>query len=161
MSKIKELLKDDTSILVFDIDGVLAVEEWGEHNHFALTDEEWTKACKSGINGYTEDRVSPRMKHFIEGKNKSNLYVITTVGDNNEGEFKKQFANRYYGIPLENVYHCQSDIDKTKILSKIKEKNPNVSDEKIIMIDDTTNILNNIMENTNFSTVHISSFLDI
>ncbi len=161
MSKIKDLLKDNSCVFVFDVDGVLAVEEWGEHTHFALTDSEWVKECKRGINGYTEDKVSYKMKCFIEEKNKNNLYVITTVGECNEGEFKKQFANKYYGIPVENVYYCQDDSEKTSILKKIKEKNKSVPDEKIIMIDDTNKILNDIMEKTNFSTVHISSFLDI
>ena len=43
MSRIKELLKDNNSVLVFDVDGVLAVLEFGERNHFGLNDEEWIK----------------------------------------------------------------------------------------------------------------------
>ena len=36
-----------------------------------------------------------------------------------------------------------------------------IPDEKIIMIDDTPEILCDIQDNTNYSTAHISSFLDI
>ena len=52
----------------------------------------------------------------------------------------------------------KNKIDKLKI---IKEKYPELEDYKIVMIDDTVEILNVIMDNTNFSTVHISTFLDI
>ena len=39
--------------------------------------------------------------------------------------------------------------------------NPNVPDEKIILIDDTAEILCDVQDNTNYSTAHVSSFLDI
>ena len=161
MSKIKELLNNENSILVFDIDGVLAKMEWGEYNHYELDDEEWTKACEDGINNYTEDKVCYKMKKFLKNKNMEKIYVITTVGNNNEGEFKKEFANKYYNIPKENIHYVENNIDKTKELIKIKNKYPELNNYQIIMIDDTVTILNDIMKNTEFSTVHISSFLDI
>ena len=33
MSKIKEILDSEKSIIVFDVDGVLAPIEYGEYNH--------------------------------------------------------------------------------------------------------------------------------
>ena len=161
MSKIKKLLNDNSCIIVFDIDGVLAVAEWGEHTHFALNDEDWTKACEKGINYYTEDKVSPKMQEFIKQKDNNKIFVITTAGCINEGELKKEFANKYYGILKENVYYVKNDKDKTEKLLDIKRKFPKLKDEKIIMVDDTMSILNDVMEKTNFSTAHISSFLDI
>ena len=89
------------------------------------------------------------------------IYVITTVGSNNEGEFKRDFVNKYYGILKENVYYVNKNRDKTSVLLKIKEKYPQLNSKKIVMIDDTVDILNEIMEKTDFSTAHISSFLDI
>ena len=41
----------------------------------------------------------------------------------------------------------------------IKNKYPLVPDKNFVMIDDTVEVLNNIMNNSHFSTVHISSFL--
>lgn len=162
MSKIKELLKDEESILVFDIDGVLSVLEFGEYNHFDDSDEEWFEECSKGINHYTEDKVIKRMQNFLKTKNdKSKIYVITTVGHKNEGEFKREFANKYYDIPKENVFYVKKDSEKKEMLFKIKEKYQNIEDYKIVMIDDTVSILSDIMENTKFSTVHISSFFDI
>ena len=161
MSRIKELLKDGNSILVFDVDGVLALLEFGERTHYEMNDELWKQANELGINYYTEEKVSKKMQNFLKDKNMNNIYVITTVGNNNEGEFKREYVNKYYNIKKENVIYVSDNSEKTTEIIKIKEKYPNILDEQIIMIDDTTDILSDIMEHTNFSTAHISSFLDI
>lgn len=161
MSKIKELLTNENSVLVFDIDGVLAVLEWGEHTHFVGDEADWDSLCEKGINTYTQERVSPKMQKFLEPKNKANVYVITMAYNENEKEFKKEYAKKYYNIPKENVYCVEKNRQKTETLKKIKEKYPNLEDRYLIMIDDTTEILDDIMTRTNFSTAHISSFLDI
>ena len=161
MSKIKKILKDEESVLVFDVDGVLAIMEWGEYNHFNDNDEEWNKMCEEGINTYTEDKVSKKMQNFLKDKDTNRIYVITTIGTDNELKFKKNYVEKYYNIPKENVYYVENNNQKIKELKKIKENYPKLEDYKIIMIDDTTEILTDIMENTDFSTAHISSFLDI
>lgn len=161
MSKIKELLMDEKNVLVFDIDGVLALMELGDHNHYSLNDEDWTKACEDGINYYDESIVSKKMQEFLKTRDMSRIYVITAVGNNNEGEFKREYANKYYNIPKENVFFVSRNIEKTEQLKKIKEKYPELENYRIVMVDDTVKILDHIMNNTEFSTVHISSFLDI
>ena len=161
MSKIKQLLRSDDSILVFDVDGVLAILEFGEYNHYEMNDKLWNEANAKGINYYNEDKVSKKMQQFLKNKNMDNIYVITTVGHNNEGEFKREYVNKYYNIKKENLIYVNDNSEKRKALIKIKNKYPNIPDKKIIMIDDTTDILSDIMDNTNFSTAHISSFLDI
>ena len=50
MSKIQELLNSDDTILVFDIDGVLARMEFGEYNHYYSSDEDWSKKIEEGYN---------------------------------------------------------------------------------------------------------------
>ena len=77
MSKIKKLLQDKDSVLVFDVDGVLAVMEFGEHNHYTLDEEEWYKANLSGKNFYTKEKVSKKMQDFLSKKDKQRVYVIT------------------------------------------------------------------------------------
>ena len=161
MSKIKELLKDEESVLVFDVDGVLALMEWGEYNHYNDCDEVWNKICEKGINTYTEDKVSKKMQEFLKDKDMTRCYVITTVGTNNETKFKKQYVEKYYNIPSENVYYVEKNSKKINELKKIKKSYPELEDYKIVMIDDTVEILTDIMLNTSFSTAHISSFLDI
>lgn len=161
MSKIKEVLKDKESILVFDIDGVLAILEFGEYNHYALSDEDWDKANKDGINFYTEDKVCNKIKSFLNNKDMSRIYVITKAGNNNECEFKKEFANKYYDIPKENVYCVEHNTQKIDKLLEIKNKYKNIDDYKMVMIDDTVSILDEVKDKTNFSTAHVSSFFDI
>ena len=161
MSKIKKLLKNENSVLVFDIDGVLALLEFGKYHHHLINDDEWNKENISGMNYYSEDKVSNKIKNFLETKDMNRIYVITTVGSNNEGEFKKEFVNKYYNIPKENVHYVDDNSKKIIELIKIKEEYPELDDYKIVMIDDTVSILNDVMEKTKFSTAHVSSFLDI
>lgn len=161
MNSIKELLNDEKSILVFDIDGVLAVLEFGEHNHYFLSDEEWDSFVDSGNNSYTEDKVSKRMQDFLKTKDKKKVYVITAIGVNKEGEYKKEYVEKYYGILPENVYYVDRNNDKTSKLLEIRKNHPDVDDRHIIMIDDTPDVLTEIQLKTDFSTAHISSFLDI
>ena len=59
------------------------------------------------------------------------------------------------------VYYVKDNEQKTKRLFDIKENYPYLKDYQIIMVEDNVGILNDIMEKTDFSTVHISSFLDI
>ena len=161
MSKIKELLKDNESVLVFDIDGVLAVMKWGKHNHFIANDAEWNRLCNEGVNTYTEDKVSSKMQKFLQSKDMSNIYVITVAGSKNEIKFKKDFVKKYYNIPREKVYCVKNNKQKVDELITIRRKYPYLKDYQIIMIDDTVDILNDVMEKTEFSTAHVSSFLDI
>ena len=160
MSRIKELIKDDDSILVFDIDGVLAIMEFGERNHF-LTDEEWSKKLLNKENVYVKEIVSSKIQKFLKTKNMNNIYVLTKIDADIEKKHKEDFASNYYNIRKENVYCVKKDSDKVKIIKEIRKKHLNVSDEKIIMIDDSVDVLNDILNETYYSTAHISSFLDI
>ena len=161
MSKIKELLKDNNSILVFDIDGVLALLEFGEYNHYYSSDEDWDEFVNNDNNLYTEDKVSKKMQEFLKNKDKNKIYVITAIGVNKEGEYKKEFVSKYYGIYAKNVYYVDRSKDKVSTLNEIREKHPEVNDYQIVMIDDTPDVLTDIQEHTGYSTAHISSFLDI
>lgn len=161
MSYIKQLLQKKESVLVFDIDGVLAVMEFGSHTHFTLSDDEWIKQCESGINYYTEELVSQKMKEFLKDKDKSRIYVITKAFNENEYIMKQDFANLYYGILKQNVFYVSENHDKATVLQQIKNNYPDLEEEKIIMIDDSVSVLNDVMEHTKCSTAHISSFLDI
>ena len=72
-----------------------------------------------------------------------------------------EYLKKYYNILDKNIYFVNKNRDKTSELIKIRNLNNDVDDEHIIMIEDTTDILTDIQDNTNFSTAHISSFLDI
>ena len=160
MSKIKDILRSDDSVLVFDIDGVLAIMEFGNNTHF-LDDDSWNKIVEDNINLYTEDKVSKKMQNFLDKKDKSRIYVISKVNGDNEINQKEEYVNKYYGIYKENVYCVRSDLEKADKINAIKEKYKDLDSKKIVMIDDTADILTDVMEKTNVSTAHISTFLDM
>ena len=161
MSEIKRLLQDKDSVLVFDVDGVLAVMEFGEHNHYTLDEEEWYKANLSGKNFYTKEKVSKKMQDFLSKKDKQRIYVVTKAASIEEFNNKKYFVNKNYGINMENVYLVGKETDKKEKLKEIKIFYKTLPDYKLIIVDDSVSILNDVMDNTKFSTVHISSFLDL
>lgn len=159
-SKVKELLQDDEAVLVFDVDGVLAPIEWGEYNHFGEDNETWSKMYQEKANYYTEQYVSKRMQEFLKSKDKNRIFVITKAFNENEVEDKRNFVNAFYNIPKAHVYSVKQNSEKTERLKEIKSLFPKLQNYKLAMIDDTVEILTHIKENTNFSTIHISSFLD-
>ena len=161
MSKIKELLRADDSVLVFDIDGVLALSEFGEYNHFGLYDRDWFEACEKGINAYDETCVIKKMQDFLKTKDMSRIYVISKVGHINEEKFKKEYCMKYYNIPEENVYLVYHEDKKAGIMEQICNKYPELDRKRIAMIEDTVRTLTDIMEKVNCATIHISSFLDL
>ena len=130
MTKIKELIDGNDTILVFDMDGVLAKLEFGEYNHYEMDDAKWQAAYEKGGIFYSEDKVVKRMQRYLATKNMNNIYFV------------------------------QENKDKVNVLSKIKELHPEVEDYKLAMVEDTVEILDDIMAKTKFSTIHISSFLD-
>ena len=161
MSKIKELLHDKNSVLVFDIDGVLSLMEFGEYNHYGLlTDEEWNKSCET-TNFYTEDKVSKKIQKFLKNKDMKRVFVVTRVNNKREIGYKEDYVNKYYNILRENVYCVLNENSKVKELDEIRNKFNDIEDYQLIMIDDTTKVLTEIQTRTNYSTAHISSFLDI
>ena len=161
MNRAKELLNDKESVLAFDIDGVLALMEWGEHTHFGETDEEWAASYEKANTLYTEDCVIKKMQEFLKDKDKSHIYCVTKVWNEAELEDKKNFAFNNYGIPKDHVYGVYKNSEKIEVLREIKKKYPDLEDEKLVMIDDTSDILTSVMENSNFSTVHVSTLFDI
>ena len=157
-SKIKDLFADPKTIYVFDVDGVLARLELGEYTHYFDDDEMWEKALQNH-NFYDEMRPIISMQDFIQKRNKEHIYVATRVYNEVEYEQKISFLEKHYGILKNHVYLVYNNDEKLDVMNKIKELHPNLEDKYFVMIDDTVEVLNHIMDNSNFSTVHISSFL--
>ena len=121
MSIIKELLKKEDSVLVFDVDGVLAKMEFGNHNHF-VPEEEWHTLLRENQSLYTRDRVSKRMRNFINSRDINRIYIITRTEHNNETQHKIEFASQYYGILKENVYYVEEEHEKAEKMVEIKKQ---------------------------------------
>lgn len=160
MSKIKEIINDSNSVLAFDVDGVLAIMEFSVYNHF-LSDEEWDRYVLENVNVYTDDKVSSKMRDFISKRNMDNIYVISKINGENEINHKIDFLTRNYGIYKDHIYTVLKDEEKKDKLKEISLKYPDLDSHMIVMVDDTHTVLTDIMNNTSFTTAHISSFLDI
>ena len=89
------------------------------------------------------------------------VYVISKVFTDHELADKQQFLEKYYGIKRENVFAVRSNQDKVDVLNQIKQRYLELDNHHLIMIDDTTEVLTMVMDNTPFSTAHVSSFLDM
>ena len=160
MSEIRNIINDKQSVLIFDVDGVLAIMEFGLNTHF-LDDDSWKKTLSDNINLYDKDKVSKKLQLLINKKDKNRIFVITKVDDIVEINQKKEYVNKYYGIIKENVYCVNTDSEKTKELEKIKSKFKGLDSKYFVMIDDTVEVLNDAMNNNKISTAHISTFIDM
>jgi hypothetical protein len=159
MSKIQDLINDNDTILVFDVDGSLAKMEYGEYNHFALDDDSWTELLETGESFYDDSQAIPSMVDYIKTKDINNIYVCSKSYSANEDNMKIRFLTSAYGILSDHIYFVKDNLEKLNILNIIKEKNPNIENNHIAMIDDSVEVLNNIKEHSNYATIHISSFM--
>lgn len=158
-SKINELFNDNKTVYVFDVDGVLAPIEYGEYTHYYYNDEEWAKAL---INNdfYAQTKPFKVMQNFINKLIIDNVYVVTKVMNEIEYKQKINYLEKNYGIKPANIRRVYSDNEKLTALLEIKKTYSQLEDKYIVMIDDTVNVLNHIMDNSSFSTVHVSSFFN-
>ena len=158
-SKIKQLFLDDQTVYVLDVDGVLAKIEYGEYNHYCYDDELWAKMILEN-DYYANVLPIKTMQNFLKDKDKKRVYVVTKVMNDEEFNQKIAFLTKHYQIIPSHIKKVINDEDKLQAMIEIKKDYPNLEDKSLVMIDDTINVLNNIMDNSHFSTVHISSFLD-
>ena len=161
MTKIKELIDSNDSVLVFDMDGVLAKLEFGEYTHYDMDDTKWAQAYENGGTFYSEDKVIKRMQKYLSKKDMNNIYVLSKAYNENEHKDKIHFLTTYYNIKEENIFFVLENRDKIDVLNKIKANHPELEDYKIAMVEDTVEILDDVMARTKYSTIHISSFIDL
>ena len=157
-SKLNELFLDSETRYFFDIDGVLIRLNLGEYTHYFYDDDKWNNYLLEH-DVYNDLEPIKVMQDFIKDKNKDFVYVITKVSNEEEVRQKKNFVLKNYGILSDHVLYVYNDNEKLDRMVDIKNKYPLVPDKNFVMIDDTVEVLNNIMNNSHFSTVHISSFL--
>lgn len=147
-----ERLKE--SIVVFDVDGVLAGYEFGENCHYA---EVWDEAFVSpSENPYRRVRPLPRLQQFIQEMDAENIYVCSVASDI-EKEAKSDFVTRNYRIRKENIHFVKEKSQKIEILKKIRSER---GDKPIAIVDDTVKTLDQIFLEGGFMTIHITSFFD-
>ena len=158
-SKIKELFENSQTVYIFDVDGTLTPLEFGEYNHYFLNDLEWAEAI-GDKDWYEENRPIKVLQDFIAQKDRANVFVATRVMNEIELEQKRNFLKKHYQIFPEHVFSVLKNEDKLKVMEEIHSKFPHLDNKYFVMIDDTVDVLNYIMDYSYYSTVHISSFFE-
>lgn len=158
LSRIQKLLESDDSVVVFDIDGVLAAYEYGTYNHNACREDEWNEyVARHDV--YENARPLAVLQKYILRKGIDRVFVCS-VADDNEREQKTNFVVNSYKIDRSHIYFVKDKNNKLDVLKKIHALNcPGLYPYKIIMVDDTAEVLSNIQEHSGYSTAHISSFI--
>lgn len=163
MRNILDIAKGDDMITVFDFDGVLGSYEYGKHNH-AIPSDKWSTFVKAEhpFNaGKPFVRPFKVVQDFIKQKNKDDVYVCTVVECMDELIGKCEFAVREYGIRPENIHYVWSNEEKLTYLQHLHQiKYSNLEERNIAIIEDNVKILEYIMKHSDFTTIHISSFLE-
>lgn len=162
-SEVVKLLLSEKSVRFFDIDGTLCMYEYGSRNHNACREDYWFHFVKDNPNFYREQKPIRVMQDFLRvaGDPKRD-FVISCTCDDFELKVKSQFVTDNYPIPAENIFRSERRVDKLDVIHHILEerKLTPIPPENVIIIDDTTDVLSHVQENSDFTTIHISSFLD-
>ena len=102
-------------------------------------------------------------QELIRNKKPGNVYVCS-VAKGDEKYAKTSFIRRFYNIPEENILFVDSKdkklfaMEATQLQKRMQGFK--IPEEKFIMVDDSVKVLTHIQENSNFSTCHVSSFLE-
>lgn len=163
-SKIEALIYDEDSVVIFDIDGVLAKYEFGDHNHNLCSDEEWdNNVAFYAPTIYDSAKPVKLFQGLIRNKKPGSVYTCS-VAKGDEKYAKTSFVRRFYNIPEENILFVDSKdkklfaIEATRLQKRMQGFD--IPDEKFIMVDDSIKVLTHIQDNSDFSTCHVSSFLE-
>lgn len=155
--KLIEELSSNGMVVVFDVDGVLAPYEWGFKKH-CMSDEEWTTILESGEDMYSHVKPIKCIQDFIKNKRIEDVYICSKSEDA-EYESKMAFCMREYGISKENIKLVEHKSDKVLFLDELSKK-LDIPQNKIALVEDTVETLDNIAKTRDYFTVHVSSFFE-
>ena len=148
------LLEPETAV-VFDIDGVLAPYEFGERCHSACPDEEWERFVVEQ-DPYGHMRPVRLLQRFVQEKGTERAYACS-VAMPYEAAGKRAFAEREYGLAPDHVAIVASKAEKLAFLERVRA-DLDLPAARVALVEDTVGTLNLVYEQTEFTTVHVSSF---
>lgn len=153
-SNVLNYLMQPNVAVVFDIDGVMAPYEFGELRHNGCPDSEWEQFVENN-KPYSNAKVIPQILSFIQEKGVKNVYACS-VSEDYEKEDKGGFVSDKYGLPSDHIIFTKTKDEKLTFLKSLSEKMG--GEKNVAMVEDTVKTLNQIYDNSNIITVHISSF---
>ena len=153
-SRLLDLMRQPETAVVFDIDGVLAVYEFGDVCHAAAPDGSWEEYVVSN-NPYASIPPAPALQRFIAQRDPSRLFACS-VAEPYEEEGKRNFVLRNYAIAPKNIRMVASKDEKVAFLEHVAES-LGISRTQVVLVEDTVKTLD-AAQAQGFTTCHVSTF---
>ena len=147
---IEQVLKNRETVYVFDVDGTLTDFNYSIRAFWSPTEKPVS---------YDNVRPLKTMQKLISKLDRDKVFVCSRVTIEGESEAKERFLIKNFNIKLDNIYFVRENEWKVEILKEI-QKRTKVEDELLLMIDDSTEVLYNVLTNTNYSNLHVSYFIE-
>lgn len=146
---IKEILSNEDTIYVFDVDGTLTDFNYSKRSF-------WNPITNTV--SYDEVRPLKTMQKLISTLNKDKVFICSRAELKGEPEAKKKFLLENFNLKPDHIYFVKENSNKIDVLKKIQNLTK-VEDELILLIEDNTDVLYNVLISTNYSNMHISYFI--
>lgn len=106
------------------------------------------------------DNVRPlkTMQKLISSLDKDKVFICSRATLKGEPEAKSTFLLENFDLRPDHIYFVKENIDKIDVLKNIQDIKK-VEDELILLIEDSTDVLYNVLVNTNYSNMHVSYFI--
>lgn len=159
-SPILELMSRPDTAVVFDIDGVLAIYEFGSAErpgHSACCDDDWETFVREN-DPYRDAKPIAAIQRFISERAAvdPSLLFACSVADDYEEAGKVAFVERHYAIPHDNITMVRKKDDKIAFLEYLAIRS-GLDRRNIVLVEDTTKTLD-AADAAGFSTCHVTSF---
>lgn len=147
---IEEILNNKETVYVFDVDGTLTDFNYSSRSFWnPITD----KVSYDGV------RPLKTMQKLISSLDKDKVFICSRAALKGEPEAKKKFLLDNFDLKPEHIYFVKENSEKLDVLKKI-QKLTKVEDELILLVEDSTDVLYNVLINTNYSNMHVSYFIE-
>ena len=154
MTRAIDFLMEPETIVVFDIDGVLAPYEFTPRCHSVIDDDEWFELVRNG-DPYGKLPPVQLIQRMVEEKGSANVYVCSVSSPDEYGG-KQRFVEKNYAIDPTHIRFVDSKAEKLTALRKIADER-GVPEQQIAMVEDTVKTLDAIARSSGFATIHVSS----
>lgn len=154
-TKLLAYLLEPETVVVFDIDGVLAAYEFGERGHSPCEDADWETYVREH-DPYAHIRPIRLLQRFIEEKGRERVYACSCAQPF-DAPGKRAFCQREYGLDPSHVRLVEKKGEKAAYLRELSTS-LNVPEERVALVEDTTSTLYQVNDAGAFTTVHVSSF---
>lgn len=156
MNKVWELLQEEDTVVLFDVDGTLTDYSYGTfHAHHDL---DFTPEFRD-VNIYADCKRLLPMYSYIKKHGTERIFCISREPHGHEA-WKTEMLGRLYGIPESHCFYTLESEDKPALaLQIIKDHFGDLSPKKVVCVDDNDVTLGMYMKQTEFCTAHPMLFM--